>query len=245
MHGYATSSFAFKAEQLVGDLVIATTTFADIPTTPNTIVNISSNGDISSLTPLVIDQNGDGIPEYALSAIQNGTVTIPRGGIPPELKLMFSTSTLRLAAYGIDTNSTDVLFSTSSISAKDSEGNSVVLGLSGYKEKNGRIRTNLTKLGYNGAASSIATSTIKYKWATDRAGNISMFAAFLQTASTTLEVHYRPKKNQTIIMQYPTDIDDSDIDDSCDVRPVRVRAGGLIIPWVETQNGKIVVKYAQ
>lgn len=35
-----------------------------------------------------------------------------------------------------------------------------------------------------------------------------MFATFIRTGSTTVETPYRPKKNITILMTKPADIDD-------------------------------------
>lgn len=243
MRGYATSSFTLGVQQLIGDVITGSTTFADIPTTPNTIALLSTNGDISTLTSLNVDQNSDGVPEYVLLPKANGTTTIPKDTIPPEMKLVFSSSTLKLIGIGLDTSSTTVNMSTTSASAVDAYGNNVLLGLAGYKEKKGRINFSVNKLGYNNNVLLVATTTVKYKWLIDKQGKYTMFAAYIQNGTTTTEVHYRPKKNQTIIMQYPTDIDDSDSDDNCETRPVRLKLQGFIIPWIETQNGGTVVKY--
>jgi hypothetical protein len=68
-----------------------------------------------------------------------------------------------------------------------------------------------------------------------------MFAAYLTTSSTSTESHYRPKKNTTIIMTKPQDLDD--VDDDCDVRLVRVKIPGLVVPSIVTNQGDISVNY--
>ena len=71
---------------------------------------------------------------------------------------------------------------------------------------------------------------------------IKTLASYTKSA-TTVETHYRPKKNQTIIMQSATDIDDSDIDDACDRRPTKIKLAGFVIPWVQTEKSKLLIKY--
>ncbi len=58
-----------------------------------------------------------------------------------------------------------------------------------------------------------------------------------------IESHYRPKKNITVIMQKPIDLDDSDEDDDADARPVKTKLTGFVVPAIQTQLGKINVNY--
>lgn len=70
-----------------------------------------------------------------------------------------------------------------------------------------------------------------------------MFVADMKTGSTTLEAHYRPKENQTIIMAKPNDFNESDEDDDCDNRLIKMKLQGLVIPGVQTSSGSINIIY--
>jgi hypothetical protein len=60
---------------------------------------------------------------------------------------------------------------------------------------------------------------------------------------TVFESHYRPKKNVTIIMTKPIDLDDTESDDGVDARPSKTLAPGMVVPYVVTSDGKIIPKY--
>lgn len=77
MVGYDTGPFTLEIEQYIGDSLTASTTFRDIPATPNTIASISIQSDVSTLSPLAVDENGDGTTDIELAPKQNGTVTMP------------------------------------------------------------------------------------------------------------------------------------------------------------------------
>jgi len=68
-----------------------------------------------------------------------------------------------------------------------------------------------------------------------------------QGEEIVIESHYRPKKNITVIMQKPIDIDDSDNDaeegEEVDNRPVKTKLSGFILPILKTNQGKINVTY--
>ena len=67
-----------------------------------------------------------------------------------------------------------------------------------------------------------------------------MLASYLKTTISAIESHYRPQKNQTIIMQIPTDLDDSDSDDGTDARPTKTILTGLVVPFFTTNRGAVV-----
>jgi pimeloyl-ACP methyl ester carboxylesterase len=66
MNGYATGTFTFIVDELQGDRLITSTTFKDLPTTPNTKVSLNVESDITTVSPMQIDINGDGILDFAL-----------------------------------------------------------------------------------------------------------------------------------------------------------------------------------
>ena len=60
MNGYATGTFTFNVDELTGDIPIASTTFKNIPTSTSTQVTLNILGDITTLSSMNIDKNGDG-----------------------------------------------------------------------------------------------------------------------------------------------------------------------------------------
>jgi hypothetical protein len=86
---------------------------------------------------------------------------------------------------------------------------------------------------------------MKYKWTLNNSTSTAykMFASYIQTSATTTESHWRPKKNQTILMSRPTDIDEDDSDDSADTRATKVKLTGFLIPYLVTKQGTIIISY--
>ena len=78
MNGYADGTFTFNIDELQGDTPVASTTFKDIPTTSNTKVSLDVQSDINTVSPMRIDENGDGADDWNLKPKLNGIVTIPR-----------------------------------------------------------------------------------------------------------------------------------------------------------------------
>lgn len=78
MDGYDTSTFTFAVEELVGDEVVASTTWQDMPVTPDTIVLLDVQSDIDSLSPMSVDLDGDGNAEFLLAPVPDGIVAAPK-----------------------------------------------------------------------------------------------------------------------------------------------------------------------
>ncbi len=76
MNGYAAGIFTFNVDQLVGNSIIASTTFKDIPTTASTTVSIDVQSDISTLSSLRIDKNRDGLVDQTLIPKLNDIATV-------------------------------------------------------------------------------------------------------------------------------------------------------------------------
>ncbi len=92
MDGYETGTFTFRAEQLRGDTVVASSTWKDMPTTPDTIVSIETSIDLSEENPLLIDKNGDGIVEHIVVPKLDDTVVLPK----PKLTLTTANKTMMI-----------------------------------------------------------------------------------------------------------------------------------------------------
>ena len=189
---------------------------------------------------LNLDIDGDGVIDNLLHAQAGGTVIADI--TPPEAKISFSTSTEQLTTLGIDASPTSVYSTTTSRTIIDAAGNITIIHIATLKEGNRRIKAQIDSLSYNGIVIPV-TATLTYKWRTNKQGEYTMFAAYLKTGSTTLEAHYRPKKNQTIIMTKPTDLDDADSDDDSEARPIKTKLSGMIIPSIVTNQAKLYITY--
>ena len=77
LNGQGTGFFSLDIQEVVGDSIIATATFADIPTSTSTVVTMDfSNGTIVGASPLHIDRNADGIIDFNLTPKLGGIVTL-------------------------------------------------------------------------------------------------------------------------------------------------------------------------
>ncbi|MHB0865685.1 MAG: lipase/acyltransferase domain-containing protein [Minisyncoccota bacterium] len=110
LDGYAPGVFTLNVDEYSGDTRTASTTFKDIPTTASTIVTIDVQSDITTLSPMAIDENGDGTVDAMLAPKMNGSVTLDT--TPPELRLTFSTTTQSLSIIGTDDGGAVTLFAT-------------------------------------------------------------------------------------------------------------------------------------
>lgn len=255
MSGYATSTFTFNVDQLQGDTLLASTTFKDIPVTPTTQVSLDVVSDISTLSPMHIDL-GDGVV-HAITPKLNDVTTLDLTS--PEISLAFSTSTNALMTTATDDSGIPTVTSTTTypvlkksqsgiatttLTAVDSSGNTTVFVYTfKYPTKERRIAVTPMSVSYNGRMTKLPNTTAKYKWNLGVDPGHKMFASYIQTISTSTETHFRPKKNVTIIMTKPLDLDDADTDDDADTRATRLKLPGLVIPSLSTQKGKILVSY--
>jgi hypothetical protein len=75
MHGTATGSATIKITERIDDAITATTTFFHIPITSTTVGTITLSS-IASSSPLIIDNDGDGIAEFRLIPVVNGALIV-------------------------------------------------------------------------------------------------------------------------------------------------------------------------
>jgi hypothetical protein len=67
MNGYATGTFTFNINEMSGDTLLASTTFKDIPTSTTTQVTLNVQSDITTVSPMSIDKNGDGKTDFTIT----------------------------------------------------------------------------------------------------------------------------------------------------------------------------------
>jgi len=108
MNGYASGSFTLDMEEWQGDILMASTTFAAIPSATSTVatMNVLENEGVVGASSLCVDENGDGTTDMTL-APKIGETVFP-DMIPPEAKISADTATKDLKIEGIDENPTTV-----------------------------------------------------------------------------------------------------------------------------------------
>jgi pimeloyl-ACP methyl ester carboxylesterase len=160
LFGNGKGSFDLKVEEKEGLNIVSTTTFSSIPSSEKTVATINfENGEIRNAGPLKVDYQGDGKYDLELKLKIDGTVTSPiLDTIPPEVQIIFSTSTNRFKFEPIDENSKKIDSNILNNSAvfKDEKGNSLrVLFSEFYNNKNNESRFEIKNLLY--ATSSVSS----------------------------------------------------------------------------------------
>ena len=250
LRGYASGSFSLGVEKLEGDTVIASSTFSAIPSSTSTVVtfDLPPNANLNAqatTSPLQIDFNGDGVVDTKMIAKPNQETVYDV--TPPEVVLSFDTTKQSLQVVGYDSvSSTTVVTTASSIKVTDMAGNSTELLFVKYQVKPKKIELVISEIKQNGLTISTSTIPLTYKWNILTRGTrttIKALASYSKTASSSVETHYRPKRDLTAVMARPIDLDDSDDGDDVDLRPTREKLQGAHIIKLRIVNGKSVVSY--
>jgi pimeloyl-ACP methyl ester carboxylesterase len=260
MHGTASGSFSLDVEAVNGNQIISTTSFQGIPSATSTVATININPSVpaTASSTLVVDYNGDGMLDSTIQSKQGSIVIADI--TPPEIRISFATSTNSLVFLGIDDSGISTISATTSyptlkknqknyngiatttVTARDSSGNTTSLI---YTEQlpSPKLRDTIVPITliYNGATTTIATTTLSYKWRLNPDNTYKLFASYVKTNATSTESHWRPKKNQTVIMMKPIDLDDGDGDDDSDSRPTKIKVPGFVIPYLTTKQGSLII----
>lgn len=220
------------------------------------------------LSPFVISREGvTTISYYSTDTMGNtesiASTTIKIDKTAPEARISFVTTTNTLSVSGIDTESSVSVSMQSVRSVKnekrkkeyreksmtvatltDEAGNTTILTYTTpHSDSKHRDATTVVSVSYNGVATSSIKASVQYKWTINKKGEYTMFASYLKTASSTLEAHYQPKKNMTVLMTKPQELDEREGDRDSDSRPVRSSFRGLLVPGLQTEKGGIKIIY--
>ncbi|MDP2838135.1 MAG: hypothetical protein Q8O53_02560 [Candidatus Moranbacteria bacterium] len=218
--------------------------------------------------PLIIIQEGTTTLQYFSTdktgnqeAVQTETIQIDKTA--PEGKITFNPITQKLDIFGMDNVSQTTVSSESLIQKKrferwfrrdddktlvkttvvDQAGHRTELVFERKRDKDRRIDLTLQSVAYDGIRTLIP-ATLRYKWVyNERKGKYQMLVSFLRNSERAIESHYRPKQDVTIIMEKPQDMDDRDEDDDADRRRVREKLLGMVVPYMQTAQGIIEIKY--
>ena len=125
----------------------------------------------------------------------------------------------------------------------DEAGHMTSIAFEKAKDRNGYLFMRMKSIAYDESEAMLSDAAAQYKWQIDRKHLYRLFAAHLGTASTDIESHYIPKKNETWIMERPRDLADDDNDDESERRPIRTKLPGMIIPYLETEKSSVNIGY--
>ena len=202
----------------------------------------------SYASPLTIAQEGSTTVLYrsgdkAGNSEATNTLVVKIDKTAPEVRIVFDIQSQTLKFSGSDNlSSTTITSVATSTLLTDQAGNTLQVFFTLAKPKVRHSNITITKLTYNGVSSTASTS-LKYKWNINPNGTYKMFAAHIASSTILIETHFRPKKNVTIMMKIPIDMDDSDTDDNTDTRPIKMTLQGMVVEGLNTNKGDINVVY--
>lgn len=245
MQGYATSTFSLNVEQLQGDSITASTTWQDMPTTQRTIVTLGTQSDITTLSPLNIDLNGDGVKDYSIAPKPNGTAFLDT--VPPEASIGFSTSTKTIAISGTDDQSTTTIATTTTTATIfDATGNYLKLNISKQSSQTNAAALIIPSFSYSTGSSTNATTTLRYFWTADKSGKYTLFISAIKTPTERAISIYTLLLNKTYVVTSTPADDTADLSLQSALLLLRQRTktfSGLEIPSVFTWQGTMGAGY--
>ncbi|MCW1888218.1 MAG: hypothetical protein KIH67_001535 [Candidatus Moranbacteria bacterium] len=241
---YAEGSFTFTQTELQGETVMGETKFEAIPTLANTVVEIAP-GSVSLPTEMEIDFDADGTTETTLEAAPGETQVYENPAAvdtaPPEARIGYDTKSGSLLV----TSPEEGVYVTKAgyvYTLTDQAGNTTKLT---FTSKNRREKGEYTlqSIQYNAETPRVLRDTrLRYFYKEDRRKDeIKAFTSYLHSDNDRLTAHYLKKKNKTYIMDRRED-EDAD-PETCERRGIRKVLPGLVVPYMETVNGKININY--
>jgi pimeloyl-ACP methyl ester carboxylesterase len=251
MNGQSSGTFSFDIENQDNGTT-STTSFVDIPVSTTTIATLDMTDDISSLSNLNIDNDGNGTVDLSLKPKLGQVVNLPQlDSIAPESKITFSTSTDSIIIKGLDDKTLNPVVSSTATSSiiTDEVGNTLKLVYTNKKTTNSASLV-LSKLEYSTTTKTTVTTsaTANYIWLkTTKPSSYLVFASFLKTPTESVVSVYDPSKKKTVIYSLPKDTATVDIN-SFVLKPlknaiIKTTLNGMVVPNLQTDKGKILIKY--
>jgi pimeloyl-ACP methyl ester carboxylesterase len=194
LNGKGEGSFTLEIQEVQEDIVIATTTFSGIPSSPNTKVTMEfPDGTIQNASVLEIDENGDGMVDFSYTP-KLGQIVTP-DMTPPEAKISVDSATKDLLIEGIDENPTTVSKNGNTYTITDSSGNKTTLFFQKTFASKRLTFARLTGVQYgNDPKISLPSSSFIYLWnPTLVSQTVAVKKDFI------IEAMYDKKKNQTTV----------------------------------------------
>jgi hypothetical protein len=253
LQGISSGSFDLDIKETLGNNIVATTTFASIPSATSTTVSMSfTDGTIENASVLSIDYQSDGQVDETIEPVVGETVTLPPLDlIAPEGRVIFSTSTDSVGVSGFDdkTLSPVILSTTTSSTITDEMGNTVKFTRTIKNNKNNASFV-LSKLEYSTSTKTnvVISAISNYVWLKNpKSTAYLVFASFLKTPTESFVSVYDSVKKKTVIYSLPKGTTSVDIN-SFVLKPLRgaivkTMVNGMIIPYLETNKGQVLIKY--
>ncbi|MFZ2187694.1 MAG: hypothetical protein WAV46_03680 [Candidatus Moraniibacteriota bacterium] len=129
------------------------------------------------------------------------------------------------------------------VTLTDEAGHTTSIAFEKTKDRNGYLFIRVKSIAYDGSEILLSNAVAQYKWQMDWKKQYRLFASYLRTASTDIESHYIPKRNETWIMERPRDLADDTHDDDSERRPIRKRLPGMVISYLQTEKGSVGMSY--
>lgn len=126
----------------------------------------------------------------------------------------------------------------------DEAGNETKLVFEKQENNNHFVNIVPKSVSYNEEKTDFSRSLLQYKWLLNwRRNSYVLFGAHIRTGDEFLESHYFPRRNETWIMERPKELDDKDNDKEAEKRPIWKKLSGMVVPYIQTENGVIKIKY--
>jgi hypothetical protein len=201
------------------------------------------------INPFTISQEGTTVLQYR-STDQVGNIEAAKtqeikiDTKAPEALITFDITTEQLKVSGKE-DSIIVTSGPLTYTLTDQAGNTTLLTFTKIKEKERKHKGEyvLQSIQYNQTSPRFQKDTRQNYFYKEerRRDEARAFTASLQADKERLIAHYVKKKNQTYIMEKTEN--EQDDPETCDKRKVKKILSGLVIPYFETGEGKVSIKY--
>ncbi len=255
LRGISSGSFDLDIEEYLGGVIVATTTFASVPSSTSTLatINFNNGGSINNASDLVVDYEGDGDADFNLKPEVGSVVTLPPPDVEaPEIIVGFSTTTNRIKMIGFDnvSTSTKMELSRNVATSTDDSLNYLRLNFSEINKNNQEFRIDINKMFY-----STTTQMERKTFAIARYYRVLknpnkgplIFSSYLFSPEGNVLSVYNSSINKTNIFVLTQSVYDVGLSNIVNKIPknaiIKETRNGLVIPYFETQKGKIIIKY--
>jgi hypothetical protein len=261
MEGYDSGSYTLKMEEIklteTSEEKISDLTFSNLPVLlgSKVLLEIPKEG-LANLEKLTADYDADGKIDYSVKPVLNGIATLDI--TPPEAQIKFNLQTRKIEILGIDEQGKTAISNFPFYSQiSDEMGNILQLNFSKKHYENKNTQKIIESLLYNGQKTELQNVSISYSWDINKKMGYNSFTAYLQNGSQYLQSQFYPRKNLTNIVlgnigfekgenederekgKYEEENDDAENEKNIS----REEFPGLIVPSLQTEKGKILIKY--
>ena len=125
----------------------------------------------------------------------------------------------------------------------DEAGHTTSITFEKTKDRLGYVFVRVRSLGYDDSETVPTEAQAQYQWQVDKSVKYRKLASALKVGDVRLESRYIPRINETWIMERPQDLGDDERDDESERRPVKQKIPGMVMPYLLTKQGTVVINY--